>query len=461
MKIKTYKDFLNYTNEFILKQNFKKKFPGKKGIKRMKFFANVLGNPQENLQVIHVAGTSGKGSTAFLISQALISQNFKVGLHLSPHLLDIRERFLINDKFLSKRKVIDYFNEILPKIEQIKSQKKQNIPSYFELFMGFALYIFQKENVDYVVLETGLGGKYDASNVVEKKDKVCVLTKIDFDHTHVLGDTKEEIAIQKMGIVYKNNLIISVNQNKSVNNLIKKIAKEKHAYLNFVYDFPKLDYLSLKGKFQNENAALALEVFKKISKKDKFKIDWKNLRQKYSNLRFLGRFDVLKNMGIVLDGAHNPHKMANLIDSLKVYYQNQKFVFLIAFKSNKDFEKMLDLIMPIAKKIIISKFNLKKDKNQWQAQDPLKIQKYLQSKNYLGKIELADNLSRLEKVLLKQLNKDNKFDKDTVEDDEKEEVEGKVKEEVQDKVQVDSQSPDLVITGSLYFLSEIYEILSL
>lgn len=166
-------------------------FPGEVGLNRAKDFLHLLGDPQEKLKIIHVAGTSGKGSTCYLISSLLESQGFKVGLHQSPHLTDVTERFQINNQNISKEDFVDYLNKIIPAIEKIKHI------TYFEILVGLAFYIFNDKKVDYAVMETGLGGWYDGTNVVSRPDKLSVITKIGLDHTAILGETIEKIALQK------------------------------------------------------------------------------------------------------------------------------------------------------------------------------------------------------------------------------------------------------------------------
>ena len=151
---------------------------------------------QEKLNIIHVAGTSGKGSTCYLISSLLKFHGFKVGLHQSPHLTDVRERFQMNNKIISEEEFIFYLNKIIPIINMVGKTFHGSL-TYFEILVGLAYFIFYDKKIDYVVMETGLGGWFDATNVVERPDKLAVLTTIGLDHANILGKTIEEIALQK------------------------------------------------------------------------------------------------------------------------------------------------------------------------------------------------------------------------------------------------------------------------
>ncbi|EKE14049.1 MAG: multifunctional folylpolyglutamate synthase/dihydrofolate synthase, partial [uncultured bacterium] len=210
-------------------------FPGETGLNRAKNFLRRLGNPQEKLKIIHVAGTSGKGSTCYLISSLLSAHGFKVGLHQSPHLTDVTERFQINNKNISKDDFVVYLNKIIPIINhRDEACLVSTSLTYFEILVGMAFYIFNEKKVDYAVIETGLGGKYDGTNVVSRSDKLAVLTKIGLDHVAILGKTLPEITLQKAMIINKNSQAISINQDPKAEEVIREIAEEKKAKLFFI-----------------------------------------------------------------------------------------------------------------------------------------------------------------------------------------------------------------------------------
>lgn len=357
-------------------------FPGELGLKRAKYFLKLLGNPQEKLKIIHVAGTSGKGSTCYLISLVLAFQGFKVGLHQSPHLINVTERFQIktsaslssSNQNISREDFVDYLNKIIPVINLVGKTFHGPL-TYFEILVGMAFYIFNDKHVDYAVIETGLGGKYDGTNVVSRSDKLSVLTKIGLDHTNILGKTIEEITFQKAMIINEKSQAISINQDQKAEKVIREVVKNKLAKIDFVnvgnafmrsvrrcrVSRPKVLYnLNLFGDYQKENAALALATVDFLGKRDGFIINQEKISKAFSKAKFPGRFDIKKINGktVIFDGAHNPQKMEAFIDSLTKKYPKQKFNFLLAFKKGKNYKKMLKIIIlkAVVHKIVIASF---------------------------------------------------------------------------------------------------------
>jgi dihydrofolate synthase/folylpolyglutamate synthase len=333
------------------------KFSGELGLKRTKCFLHLLGDPQEKLKIIHVAGTSGKGSTCYLISTLLASQGFKVGLHQSPHLTDVTERFQINNQIILKEEFVFYLNKIIP-ITKIVEKSFHSFPTYFEILIGLAYLIFYEKKVDYAVIETGLGGQYDATNVVLRPDKLVILTKIGLDHTNILGKTIEEIALQKAMIINNHSQAISIDQEQSVKKIFEKIAQEKKAKLQFIRPLSFNFSLNLIGDYQKENASLALTAVNVLSKRDGFKLNKEKIKKIFETAKFHGRFDIknITNKIVIFDGAHNPQKMQAFINALTQKYPNKKFNFLLAFKKGKDYKNMLKIIILWADSIILTSF---------------------------------------------------------------------------------------------------------
>ena len=383
MKIHTYNEALN----FLYKRSAidpKKKFPGELGIRRTSKFLELLGNPQDKLKVIHVAGTSGKGSTAYLTSKILHSLGIKVGLHLSPHLLDIRERMQLNHKLISKKEFVELLNSLLPTIFMI-DKTPLGKPTYFEILTVMSFVLFKNHNIDYAVIETGMGGWYDATNRVTRKDKICVITRIGLDHTQVLGKTIPKIAYQKAMIIKAENTVITINQDKQVGDVINKMVQKRSAvlieiekgrnYKNilvdskgafFDYSFDSFNLSNLRlgivGSFQAENCSLALSVVFYLSKRDRFKLRKETIRQVLAKANFRGRFDIFKINGkrIIVDGAHNPQKMKAFTENLREIYKDQKFSFIVAFKKGKEYKKMLAYILLFAERVYLTSFSHKK-----------------------------------------------------------------------------------------------------
>lgn len=228
--MKTLADAEKYLNQFIQSRLI----PGEIFLQRTKHFLLLLGNPQNKLKVIHIAGTSGKSSTAYFISQLLGDLGLKVGLQLSPHLYDIRERVQINNRFIHKSVFINYVKRLKPVIEEMKLSP-HGLPSYFEIMVVMGYLLFYENNVDYAVIETGLGGITDPTNTVQSADKVAVLTKIGLDHTEILGESIDQITFNKSGIIQKGNTVFSFFQSDKIEDIYKnESAKKKRQTSDFI-----------------------------------------------------------------------------------------------------------------------------------------------------------------------------------------------------------------------------------
>ena len=360
-----------YLEKFIPK-SIEQKFPADHGLKRASYLLELLDNPQEKFRTVHVAGTSGKGTTALTISLLLISHGKNTGLHLSPHLEDVRERMMLNNSFISDEKFLTYLGPVLNAAE--KCTKNFDAPSYFEVLTSLAFYVFAGEKVDIAVVETGMGGTFDATNTIKRQDKVCVITRIGKDHTNILGKTLKEIASQKAGIIQERNraIVLSASATKSV---FLKRACEKKADITFLtkdnvqniqpqstgstFDFRTKNIslkelsLSLLGRHQVENASLALLTTEEI-----LKLEEKKVRKALNNIRFKGRMDVLKknNKTIIIDGAHNEQKMKALVGAIKEAYPKQKFTTIVAVKRGKDLTVLLRLLHDITDTLITTSY---------------------------------------------------------------------------------------------------------
>lgn len=364
-------------------ENPKNIFSGGLGMKRIKLLLQLIDNPQGKLKIIHIAGTSGKSSTSYLLSLLLSCAGKKTGLFISPHINSIRERIRVNNTDITENQFIQNLNEIIPFIEKVDRAEFGRL-TYFEILTALAFYFFLKEKTDYAVMETGIGGLLDATNVVDNTNKVCIITKLGMDHTEILGKTLTGIARQKAGIITSNSLVITTKQEPIVNSAIKtrtlnqkaqlfmlqeginyKGMQEKMDKTVFNFDFFESHLqkvtLGLLGKHQAENCALALSAFILLSRRDRFKFDEKKIRNSLKKAIFWGRLSRYKIAGktVIMDGAHNSQKMKSFIQTVSNLYPGKKFNFLIAFKSTKDFIPLLQLISPLAASITITSFNLR------------------------------------------------------------------------------------------------------
>lgn len=370
---------------------------GQFGFERNKYLHDSAGNPQNSLKIIHVAGTSGKGSTSYLIAKLLNSQGFKVGLDVSPHLLDIRERMQIFEKwsendilkqnldtasFISEEIFVECLNKIIPAIEKT-THSFFGEPSFYEITTALAFAVFTHQKVDYAVVEVGAGGLIDSTNVIDNENKLCVFTPQGLDHQDLLGDTIAQIVFNDSGIIQKNNTSVSVYHSELGNQILSHFAAKNQSHIYFLnpsnnitnlknsdcsttFDFSIPDFklqnveLGMIGSFQAQNCALSLLALAVLSKRDSFTVDELKLRDMLKKSRFKGRFEVFKigNKTVVIDGAHNPQKMETFIDSLQNIYPERNFEFLLAIKSNKDYKEMLNPILKCAKCIYTTDFDL-------------------------------------------------------------------------------------------------------
>jgi len=348
---------------------------------RVLFLADLLENPQNKIKVIHVAGTSGKGSTCAFLSKLLAAHSKKIGLSISPHMFDLRERIQINNKLISEKLFLKYLNELIPFIEKVDSTKYGNL-TFFEIMIVLAYYVFWKEHVDYAVMETGLGGRLDATNIATAKNKIAVITKLGIDHTDMIGNTIESITTEKAQIIHKNNMVLTVDQEPAAQKVISSQVKLQESILhqisqnktysnvsgdknlitfNFKYKELELRNLSLSipAEYQVENASLALATIYEVSKRDDFNVEESVIRKTLLNIHIPGRFQELYLEGkkIIIDGAHNPQKMSAFIEDLKKRHPKTSFDFLLGFKKGKDYEEMLTYIVPISKDIFVTEFH--------------------------------------------------------------------------------------------------------
>lgn len=327
----------------------------------MQYFMDEYNDFQKEMKFIHVAGTNGKGSCVEMISNILLKQGYKVGKFMSPHLIRYNERISVNGIEISDEEMSELIEELKPKIEKYNKSKKVNI-TLFELETTMALLYFYRKQVDYVVLETGLGGLYDCTNIITNP-LVSVITSIGYDHMHILGNTLEEIAYQKAGIIKENSNTVFFAQSEEINKVFINMCKEKNNNLklitnneiqNYTYDdeYQYFDYdeykniaIILKGKKQIENASVCIETMK-ILRKLGHNITESSIREGLKTVIHKGRMEVINNNPLIIyDGAHNEPAIDNLQNMINMYYNNLKRVYIVSILERKDYEKMIQLLM--------------------------------------------------------------------------------------------------------------------
>lgn len=278
---------------------------------RMREVLKVLDNPQEKFKAIHVAGTSGKTSTSYFIRALLEAGGQRTGLTVSPHIVAVNERVQIAGLPIDETKFLRYFNEFLRIIEQADLR-----PTYFESLVALAYWIFAQEDLDYAVVETGFGGLLDGTNTIARADKVCVLTNIGLDHTHILGDTVEKIAYQKAGIIQPHNHVLVRLQQASVMAVFRERVAGQQATLQEVDEMDAPDFLP---EFQRQNWAMARATYEYLRRRDELpELSGEQLEYAAHQMP-PGRGEVylIGDKTIILDGAHNPQKLEIFLHSLR------------------------------------------------------------------------------------------------------------------------------------------------
>ena len=355
-------------------------------------FLDHLGRPQDAYKVIHVGGTAGKGSTAHFISSLLNAHGLKAGLFTSPHISSVKERIKVEDEIIGDEEFVDVVNFVLEKANEFKLRDEANDLrklTYFELLLASALIYFRKVGVKVAVLEVGLGGTLDPTNVVD--GDVVVLTNIGLDHTEILGDTIEKIARDKVGIVKKNCAVVSAFRQKSVVEILEERCREMGAEILLLgkefdvavtaqdIDGSQFSYLSGKikiddveinipGKHQVWNASLAIKAFTEFCRTSDSGIDpdIEKIRKALAETKIPGRIEIIsKEPLIILDGAHNQDKIQALVDTLDEFSDKRKDIFLLfAFKKGQDSKRLISPLVKLKgriKKVYLTKYKLKQD----------------------------------------------------------------------------------------------------
>jgi dihydrofolate synthase/folylpolyglutamate synthase len=322
----------------------------------MQALMDYLDNPQEKMKVIHIAGTSGKTSTSYYMAQLLSASGKKTGLTISPHINKINERVQINCQPVEEATFCKTLEEFLGLIKESGSRL-----SRFELLIAFAYWYFANQEVDYAVIEVGLGGLKDGTNVVNRSDKVCLITDIGFDHMKVLGNTLAEIAAQKAGIIQPRNVVFAYNQSAEIDQVIANASSAQKAELHFIK--PVKNEVAGIPDYQFRNWNLAYASYKLLKKRDGLASLDSQAIQKTQAIVVPGRMDVRRvgSKTLILDGAHNEQKISAMISSFIKLYPNQKPAVLISIKQDKDYRQVVELIAGLASRVIVTGFELSQD----------------------------------------------------------------------------------------------------
>jgi len=357
--------------ENTVKQIFDlQKFAIKLGLDNIRFLCSVLEDPHKKFPVIHVAGTNGKGSTSFFIAAILHGMGLKTGLFTSPHLVDFRERITIDSKKIDRKFVLSFWTEIKEKVLQRKA-------TFFDVTTAMAFSYFQKHSVDVAIIETGLGGRLDSTNIVDPE--IVVITPIDFDHEKHLGNTLTEIASEKAGIIKPGCSVFLAAQPEEVRTELKNrmnlsntfyylpetvtlsITEQSltHISFNLKDQLRKIEYSNIKslqlGEFQTDNQSLAYIVARHFLEKNHFPFSEKFFRQVLSEKFWPGRLQQIKrNPDVFFDVSHNYAGISRTLNYLHKFIKRNKLHILIGLVEDKDYTKIAHFISQMAVQVVVT-----------------------------------------------------------------------------------------------------------
>ena len=350
------------------------KFGSNYGLSRTEKILELLGNPHKNLKCIHVAGTNGKGSTTAMISKMLLENGYKVGMYTSPFLEEFEERIQVDGQNIPKEDLAQVVTKVSRAVMQVVELGYEQ-PTEFEIITCAMFLYFYEQEVDFAVVEVGLGGRLDSTNVIIPL--VSVIVSISYDHMNILGNSLTEIAGEKAGIIKEKVPVVLYPQEPEVESLIEDICKERNSKLTKVSklsaeflgiveedklkqrvniktsnDSYKDIKLSLLGKHQLLNCAMALQVIEKVREKG-FAISDKKIYEALSKVKWHGRLEILnKSPLVVIDGAHNIDGIKKLKESVETYFNYDKMVLILGILADKQVENMIKTIVPMASKVI-------------------------------------------------------------------------------------------------------------
>lgn len=351
------------------------KFAINLGLQRIQRLCDLAGNPEKQLKVIHVAGTNGKGSTTTFISSVLISQGYRVGIYTSPYIERFTERIKINHTEISEEEIARLVTEITSDIDKVEKEGLER-PTEFEIITACAFKYFKEQQVDFVVLEVGLGGRFDATNIVNPL--LSVITTISYDHMNILGDTLGKIAFEKAGIIKKDRPVVIYPQEKEAMDVILKEAVSKNADAKLVGDMKfnvlkdstegiafnasgDREYKDLKlnmtGSYQIMNALTALKAIETLIEEG-VSIDNSAIYKGFASAVWPGRFEVIhRKPYIILDGGHNIQGIDVLVSALKRYFPDKKIRIVCGMLRDKEYSEMIEGLGEVSNDFIAVRAN--------------------------------------------------------------------------------------------------------
>ncbi|MFJ8529796.1 bifunctional folylpolyglutamate synthase/dihydrofolate synthase [Bacillus sp. NPDC094106] len=409
------------------------KFGIKPGLERIQWMLEELGNPERHIKCVHLAGTNGKGSTLTYMRYMLQAENYKVGAFTSPYIETFNERISVNGTPIADEEITKLVDMVKPVVEKL-DETDLGEATEFEIITVMAICYFGKVNFcDIVLFETGLGGRFDSTNVIHPV--LTIITNIGHDHMHILGNTLGEIACEKAGIIKSGVPVITGVQDEEALEVIKKVAKEKSASLyelgkqftamrqrsdadgeHFDFSCPFASFeevrISMKGSHQVGNAALALMAVMYLKTYLSFLLEEEHIRTGLSEAYWIGRFERLQsNPDVIIDGAHNPEGITSLVQTVKDHYNDKNVIVLFTALGDKQLNNMVGQLETIADEMIFTTFTFDRA---------------------ISAEELANHSSKETKQVFENW-----------------------KEAIDTKINDLQESDVFIITGSLYFISEV------
>ena len=362
-------DFLYSFIDYSLSKDLRYS-PEKFNLDRMRHLMRLLGNPEDDYKIIHVAGTKGKGSICAMVASILTQAGYKTGFYSSPHMIDFTERIRIGNQLISHQQLVDYVEYLKPYIYQVDQI------TTFEITTALAFKYFSDQKVNFAVVEVGLGGRFDATNIVSPM--ISVISTISHDHTKILGKTLAKIAFEKSGIIKQGIPVVISKQKKSALDVIKKITDYRGAQLimaNKIYEikslsknlefqefgigYGKKNTIRIKtpliGSHQLENAITTFAVIDAMRKRG-IEIQDRAIREGFEQVKWPGRFEVLaKDPLVIIDGAHNPASMRYVAKTIQEYLPGKEITLVFGISEDKDVTSMLKIIHPHIHHLIITR----------------------------------------------------------------------------------------------------------
>ncbi|MDP2730404.1 MAG: folylpolyglutamate synthase/dihydrofolate synthase family protein [Dehalococcoidales bacterium] len=366
---------LDYIYSFIdYERQARPREPARYDLRRVDELLSRLGNPHLKARTVHIAGSKGKGSTAAMIASALTASGYTTGLYTSPHLHTFNERIRIDNRLISDQDIVALVEKLKPEVEAVNKKAAYGQLTTFELITALGFACFDSKGVDFQVIEAGLGGRLDATNVVQPE--VCVITSISFDHTEVLGNTLTAIATEKAGIIKANTIVVTSSQAEEVNQVFEQTClRQKAKWIKVGRDvtWQSLGFNSrrqslqvkgrlgsyelsipLLGEHQMENAATAVASLEVLAENGSH-ISGDNISRGLTEVNWPGRLQVLnRHPLVVVDGAHNPDSARKLRKALKQYFDFDRAILIIGFSSDKDFAGILSELLPLFDEVIVT-----------------------------------------------------------------------------------------------------------